>query len=170
MRKILLAFLLAALPAGGTAQQASQKPSQPEQPTRQDGVAQRGDHVMGFSHEATTHHFRLFKDGGEIVVVANDPDDKATIEQIRIHLSHIVGMFSNGNFNAPELIHNSNPPGVATMTRLKSDIRYTVTEVDRGARIRILTSSPETTDAVHAFLLFQIIDHKTDDSPAIAGT
>jgi hypothetical protein len=57
---------------------------------------------------------------------------------------------------------------VATMTRLKSEIRYTVSEIDRGAKIRILTSSPETTDAVHAFLLFQIIDHKTGDSPAIS--
>ena len=169
MRKILLAFLLAALPAGAAVQQAPQQASSPDQRARQDGLAERGDHVMGLSHEATTHHFRLFKDGGEIVVVANDPDDKATIEQIRIHLNHIVGMFSNGNFNAPALIHDTNPPGVATMTRLKSDIRYTVTEVDRGARIRILTSSPETTDAVHAFLLFQIIDHKTGDSPVIAG-
>jgi len=29
------------------------------------------------------------------------------------------------------------------------------------ARIRIETSSPETTDAVHAFLLFQNVDHNT---------
>ena len=77
-------------------------------------------------------------------------------------------MFSNGNFNAPMVIHDTNPPGVATMIRLKSDIRYTLSEVPQGANIRIRTSSPETTDAVHAFLLFQIVDHKTGDSPAIA--
>jgi hypothetical protein len=165
MQKMLLAFVLAALAVCLVAQQ----PQQPEQNTRQGGVVQRGDHVMGFSHDATTHHFHLLKDGGEIVVTANDPNDKATIEQIRIHLSHIVGMFSNGNFNAPTLIHDTNPPGVATMIRLKSDIRYTVTEIDRGARIRIETSSPETTDAVHAFLLFQIVDHKTGDAPTIGG-
>jgi hypothetical protein len=165
MRYILLACLWITLPICASAQQASP----PAEPTRLDGVAQRGDHVMGFSHEASTHHFRLLKDGGEILVEANDPNDKAGIEQIRIHLSHLVNMFSDGNFNAPALIHDTNPPGVATMTRLKSDIRYTVTETDRGAKIRILTSSPETTDAVHAFLLFQIIDHKTGDSPVIAG-
>jgi hypothetical protein len=33
-------------------------------------VVKRGKHVMGFSHEATTHHFRLFKDGGGIAVTA----------------------------------------------------------------------------------------------------
>lgn len=53
---------------------------------------------MGFSHDTTTHHFHLLKDGGEIVVTAKDPKDTAGVEQIRMHLSHIVGMFSNGNF------------------------------------------------------------------------
>ena len=163
MQKMVLAFLLTALPVWLVAQQ----PPQANQNTRQDGVVQRGDHVMGFSHDATTHHFHLLKDGGEIVVTANDPNDKASIEQIRMHLSHIVNMFSNGKFNDPMLIHDTNPPGVATMIRLKSDIRYTVSEIDRGARIRIETSSPETTDAVHAFLLFQIVDHKTGDAPTI---
>jgi len=146
-----------------------QQVSQPEQSTRQDGVVQRGDHVMGFSHDATTHHFHLLKDGGEIAVTANDSNDKTSIEQIRAHLNHIVGMFSKGNFNAPMLIHDTNPPGVATMTRLKSDIRYTIFEIPRGAKIRIETSGPETTDAVHAFLLFQIVEHKTGDAPTIGS-
>jgi hypothetical protein len=165
MRSVPLASLLAILPVFALAQQTSP----PSEAARQDGVVQRGEQQMGLSHDATTHHFRLFKDGGEILIEANDPNDKASIEQIRVHMSHLVNMFSNGNFNAPMFIHDTNPPGVATMTRLKSDIRYTVTETDRGARIRILTSSPETTDSVHAFLLFQIIDHKTGDSPAISG-
>jgi len=165
MQRTILAVLLAALPTCSLAQQASQS----GQSSRQEGVVQRGDHVMGFSHEATTHHFHLLKDGGEIVVTANDPNDKTSIEQIRTHLNHIVGMFSNGNFNAPMLIHDTNPPGVATMTRMKSDIRYTIFEIPNGAKIRIETSSPETTDAVHAFLLFQIVDHKTGDAPTIGS-
>jgi hypothetical protein len=55
------------------------------------------------------------------------------------------------------------------MVRLKSDIRYTISEMPQGAKIRIETSSPETTDAVHAFLLFQIVDHKTGDAPTIGS-
>ena len=56
---------------------------------------------MGFSHDATTHHFHLLKDEGEIIVVAHDPNDKKSIDEIRMHSSHIAGMFSSGNFNAP---------------------------------------------------------------------
>lgn len=136
--------------------------------SRQDSVDPRRDHIMGFSNDLTTHHFHLLKDGGEIVVTANDPKHAESVKQIRMHLSHIVNMFSNGNFNAPMVIPDTNAPGVATMIRLKSDIRYTFSEVPQGANIRIKTLSPETTDAVHAFLLFQIVDHKTGDSPAIA--
>src|ERR1700747_2713650 len=139
------------------------------QSDRKSEVVKRGDHVMGFSHEATTHHFRPFKDGGEIAVAAKDPNDKASIEQIRTHLGHIVKMFSAGNFNAPMLIHDTNPPGVATMTRRKEQIRYEFSETDRGGRIRLITGSPETTDAVHAFLLFQIVDHQTGDVPTISA-
>ena len=122
---------------------------------------------MGFSHEKTTHHFLLFADGGEIAVSANDPADKASIDQIRTHLSHIAKMFADGNFQAPMLIHDTNPPGAATMGRLKDQIRYTFTETASGASIRITTTNPATTDAIHAFLLFQILDHHTNDSPAI---
>jgi hypothetical protein len=165
MRKLAFLSLFCILSVCSVAQQKTQ----PDQSTRQDGVVQRGDHVMGFSHDATTHHFHLLKDGGEIVVTANDPNDKTSIDDIRTHLKHIVGMFSNGNFNAPMLIHDTNPPGVATMTRLKSDIRYTVSAIPRGAMIRIETSTSETTDAVHAFLLFQIVDHKTGDAPTIGS-
>ena len=164
MRTCLSVCFLAIFCAASLAQQSSTSDK-----SRQQGVDQRGDHVMGFSHDATTHHFHLLKDGGEIVLTANDPDDKASIDQIRAHLNHIVGMFSNGNFNAPMLIHDTNPPGVATMVRLKSDIRYTIFEIPQGAKIRIETSSPETTDAVHAFLLFQIVDHKTGDAPTIGS-
>jgi|SRR5579859_7863547 len=165
MRTTLLLFLLAILPGMANAQQNPLA----DQDKRSEDVVKRGEHVMGFSHQATTHHFRLFKDGGEIAVTAKDPNDKASIEQIRAHLGHIVKMFSTGNFNAPMLIHDTNPPGVATMTRRKEQIRYEFSETDRGGRIRLITGSPETTDAVHAFLLFQIVDHQTGDAPTISA-
>ena len=55
-----------------------------------------------------------------------------------------------------------------TKLRIKEQIRYEFSETDRGARIRLVTSSPETTDAVHAFLLFQIVDRQTQDAPTIS--
>jgi hypothetical protein len=163
MRTVQLLFLLVILAGVANAQQNPP----PAQDKRSEDVVKRGEHVMGFSHEATTHHFRLFKDGGEIAVTAKDPNDKASIEQIRAHLGHIAKMFSSANFNAPMLIHDANPPGTATMTRLKEQIRYEFSETERGARIQLVTAGPETTDAVHAFLLFQIVDHQTGDVPTI---
>jgi hypothetical protein len=65
-------------------------------PIRQEGVEQRGDHVMGFSHDLATHHFRLLKSDSEIVVNANDQKDTASVDQIRRHLRRITSMFSNG--------------------------------------------------------------------------
>src|SRR6266404_2025968 len=132
MRAMRLLFLLVIL--AGVAN-ARQDPT-PDQDKRSEDVVKRGEHVMGFSHEPTTHHFRLFNDGGEIDVKANDPKDKASIDQIRTHLGHIAKMFASGNFKAPMLIHDTNPPGTATMTRLKEQIRYEFSETDRGARIR----------------------------------
>ena len=124
---------------------------------------------MGFSHEKTTHHFLLYANGGEINVSANDAADKASVDQIRMHLGHIAKMFASGNFKAPMLIHDTTPPGVPTMTRLKESIKYEYAETERGARIRLVTDNPQAVDAIHAFLLFQIIDHQTGDAPAIAA-
>jgi hypothetical protein len=65
------------------------------------------------------------------------------------------------------LIHDTNPPGVPTMTRLKDAIKYEYSETERGARIRLVTENSQAVDAIHAFLLFQIIDHQTGDKPSI---
>jgi hypothetical protein len=141
----------------------------PQTPGPQQGVVVRGDHVMGFSHEKTAHHFLLYPNGGEINVSVNDPSDKASIEQIRMHLGHIAKMFAAGNFKAPMLIHDTNPPGVPAMIRLKESIKYDYFETERGAGIRLSTENVQAVDAIHAFLLFQIIDHQTGDKPSITG-
>ena len=140
----------------------------PQTPSSQQGVVKRGDHVMGFSHEKSTHHFLLYSNGGEINVSANDSGDKGSIDQIRMHLGHIVKMFAAGNFKAPMLIHDTNPPGVPAMIRLKESIKYEYFETERGARIRLITGNSQAIDAIHAFLLFQIIDHQTGDKPSIS--
>jgi hypothetical protein len=131
-------------------------------------MMQRGDQAMGFSHEATAHHFRLFRDGGEIEVQANDVKDAASVNEIRAHLGHIAKLFSAGDFNVPMFIHDTTPPGATNMAQRKDQIRYEYFETDRGAKVRIMTADPRATDAVHAFLLFQIADHHTGDSPKIA--
>lgn len=144
---------------------------QPKKTTNHDmsGMAdeqmnKRGDHVMGFDHTKTTHHFILGESGGSIEVTANSSDDAESREQIRMHLQHIARMFAEGNFKAPMLIHDQTPPGVPVMRELKSEIEYSYVEIDRGAAVRISTKNATALQAIHEFLRFQIKEHKTGDS------
>ena len=130
-------------------------------------VNRHGDHVMGFSHEKTTHHFELSYDGGAIDVRANDAKDIESRDQIRSHFHHIVQMFADGNFNAPMLVHSTTVPGTATMTRLKTLLHWDLQETPRGARINITADNKAAQDAVHDFLRFQIQDHQTGDCPMV---
>ena len=130
-------------------------------------VNEHGDHVMGFSHDKTTHHFELNYDGGVIDVRSNDVRDSESRDQIRSHFRHIAQMFAAGNFNAPMLVHGVAVPGTATMTRLKDQLHWNLQETPRGARITVLADNKEALDAVHEFLLFQIEDHKTGDCPVV---
>ena len=184
---ILLAAAILALSLSGGIQQekpASQEKAGPhdmsscpmheqQQAAAQDdhhkGVAERGDHVMGFSHEKTAHHFRLFADGGAIEAGANDAQDIASRDAIRAHFGHIVTMFAAGDFSAPMLIHTQNPPGTETMKKLREQIQYKLENSERGGRIRITTKNAEALQAVHTFLRFQITDHQTGDSTEITA-
>jgi hypothetical protein len=133
--------------------------------TAEEEMNKRGDHVMGFDHTKTTHHFLLKEWGGSIEVTANNSGDVESSEQIRMHLKHIAKMFAEGNFNAPMLIHAQTPPGVPVMQELKGEIEYNYEEIDRGAAVRISTKNPTALKAIHDFLRFQIKEHKTGDSP-----
>ncbi len=127
----------------------------------------RADHMMGFSHEKTTHHFELTQDGGLIEVRANDLKDTDTRDQIRGHFHHIVQMFTAGNFNVPMLVHAQNVPGTSVMSQLKEQIHWELQETPRGARIMITADNKPALEAVHEFLRFQIADHKTGDCTAV---
>jgi hypothetical protein len=130
-------------------------------------VDKRGDMAMGFSHEKSTHHFRVKTNGGAIEVTANDAADETTIKQIRSHLGHIAKMFAEGNFSAPMFIHDRTPPGVETMKRLKSEIKYEYSDLPAGGRVTISTANSEAVASIHEFLRFQISDHRTGDTTEI---
>jgi len=130
-------------------------------------VEERGDRVMGFDHEKTTHHFRLTSSGGAIEVTAKDAADSGSRDAIRSHLSHIARMFAEGDFEAPMLVHGRVPPGAPAMRRRKDVIRWHFEEIPSGGRIRVSTANAEALSAVHEFLRFQIEDHETGDSPEV---
>jgi hypothetical protein len=162
MRNVLFAALL----TYGLAAFA-QQPGQHEHDHHQ-AVNQHGDEVMGFSHDKTKHHFRLYRDGGAIEVEAIDPNDTASSDQIRLHLRHISQMFAAGDFNAPMLIHGQTPPGVPVLQKLKSEVVYGFEDGDKGAAIQIHTKNPESLKAIHEFLRFQISNHQTGDTTGIS--
>ena len=134
----------------------------------QQGVEQRGDQAMGFSHQMTTHHFVLTKDGGTIEVEADDPNDKASRDAIRQHLDHIATLFRKGDFDIPMFIHDQTPPGVSTMKRLKGEITYKAQATAKGAEVKIASANSEAVSAIHQFLKFQIKDHQTGDATDVS--
>src|SRR3979411_1891805 len=103
MNKILLPILLLATTFSfrASAQEvtASPGPGHSAHTGHAQGVDERGDQGMGFSHQLTGHHFYLFPDGGGIEVEARDPKDAKSQEAIRMHRNMSAGMFSEGNFS-----------------------------------------------------------------------
>jgi hypothetical protein len=128
----------------------------------------RGAHVMGFDQDKTVHEFRLHTDGGAIDIRTRDAADRANLAAIRAHLPHIAQMFADGNFEAPMLIHATDVPGTREMSTVKDRIRFKYVETGRGGRVDIFTIDPEALTAVHAFLRFQIADHRTGDSTVVS--
>ncbi len=133
--------------------------------SRQDPVmTARGNQVMGFDQDKTTHHFLLYEDGGAIDISVKDPADTVNRDAIRAHLPHVAMMFGGGSFSMPHEVHDIDVPGTATMARLKGAIAYEYRETPLGGRVDIVTTQPDALSAVHEFLKFQIADHKTGDS------
>jgi hypothetical protein len=126
-------------------------------------VENHGDQAMGFSHDKTTHHFLLSDTGGSINVTANDPNDSASIQAIRMHLEHIAAAFAGGDYSTPMFVHDGVPPGVTSMKILKDQIRFRYESIEAGARVAIASDNPLALAAIHDFLQFQITDHRTGD-------
>jgi hypothetical protein len=168
MTKILLPILLLATTFSSRAlsQQApaSSAPDCSAHTEHAQGVDDRGDKGMGFSHQLTGHHFYLFPDGGAIEAESRDPGDAKSQDAIRRHMSMIAGMFAEGNFSIPMFVHNTVPPGMETLKQLNKEITYSAENTLRGAQVRITTKNSDATKAIHEFLRFQIEEHRTGDS------
>jgi hypothetical protein len=136
-------------------------------PSHHADVDKHGAEAMGFDQQKTTHRFQLTRDGGVIRVVAKDAADTASIEQIRMHLSHQARMFANGDFAAPQHTHGTVPPGVPVMIKLKDTITYNYASLPDGAELRLRTANVQALSAIHQFLKFQIEDHETGDPESL---
>jgi hypothetical protein len=154
---LCMLFSLGPIPAAGVAAQDHHA-----------SADKRGAKVMGFDQTRTAHHFWLYADGGAIDVAVKDPADTKNRDSIRSHLPHIAMMFGRGDFNAPMLVHDSaNVPGTAVMAERKQTIRYQYADTPNGGRVNIVTSDPGALAAVHAFLKFQFVEHRTGDPTTV---
>lgn len=169
--RTVLTFLLLTMPLAGQDMQSCPMHAEHMKASsqHQSDVEQHGDEAMGFRHDKTTHHFRIYSDGGAIEVTADDSSDAASVEAIRAHLTHIAAAFSDGNFSTPMFIHSQVPPGVPTMQKDRAKISYTFETMPAGGRVRITTTDAEAVQAIHEFLRFQIEDHQTGDPTEVSS-
>jgi hypothetical protein len=126
---------------------------------RQAEVAERGQEVMPFDLDATTHTFTDTDTGGVQSVTADDPDDDRQIELIRGHLRKEKERFSRGDFDDPAAIHGEDMPGVAELADGYDRITVTYVERPDGAALVYTTNDPELVEAVHAWFERQVMDH-----------
>ena len=171
MKTVIAFLMLGALQLAAQDMQSClmHKEHMKEAAQHQADVEKHGDEAMGFPHDKTTHHFRLYSDGGAIEVTVNDKKDSQNLQAIRSHLTHIVTMFSNGEFSIPMFVHDQVPPGVPVMKEKHAEISYTFEELPEGGRVRIKTENRDALDAIHEFLRFQIADHHTGDTTDVGS-
>jgi len=130
-----------------------------EMTERQAAVAEAGRGVMPFDLEATTHIFEKMEEGGLQQVVADDPADADTIEQIRSHLSEQAERFAQGDFRDPEMIHGAAMPGLHELMMGAEQIVIAYSELSNGAQILYTTNDVDLVDAIHAWFDAQVADH-----------
>jgi len=166
-RNVIVVVATAAwLSAAAGAQQPQQGQAHDHDAQHRDMLT-RGAQAMGFDQERTVHHFLLYEDGGAIDVAVKETSDHANLHAVRQHLQQIAGLFKAGDFGKPAFTHAQEAPGTADMTRLKDRITYQYEETPAGGLVRIVTRDAAALAAVHAFLHFQIEDHRTDDSGVV---
>jgi hypothetical protein len=71
--------------------------------------------------------------------------------------------FKSGDFSIPHATHAELPRGAAEMIALKDAIDYHYAASPAGGHVRIAARTRAAVDAVHAFLRYQIEEHKTGD-------
>lgn len=120
----------------------------------------RGQAAMGVDQYTSTHRFDALPDGGRIEL-QRDTDDAEGIATIRAHLAGIAQAFARGDFRTPAAVHAREVPGTDVMAARRDAIRYAYRDLARGGEVRITTTDPQALAAVHAFMAFQRLDHRS---------
>jgi hypothetical protein len=124
-------------------------------------LQQRGETAMGVNQYTSQHVFEPLPNGGRIVL-QRQASDSVGVAAIRAHMDTISKSFGKGDFAVPGFVHaTGDVPGTAAMKRLKAEIIYTPQDLPGGAQVVISTRNPQAVSAIHEFLAFQRMDHRT---------
>ena len=126
---------------------------------REAAVARRGQEVMPFDLEATTHQFRKTSNGLVQTVVADDRADRRQADLIRRHLRSEAARFRDGDFGDPKRIHGPAMPGLAALEDGADRISVTYDDVAAGGQIVYATQEPDLVEALHRWADAQVADH-----------
>jgi hypothetical protein len=127
--------------------------------TRQSEVAERGQEVMPFDLEATTHRFLPTDDGLREEVTADQPGDTGQVTLIRQHLAEEATRFRAGDYGDPASIHGQAMPGLADLAGGADRIDITYTDLPAGAALTFHTTDPDLVRALHTWGEAQTSDH-----------
>jgi len=160
--RLSLALVAVLLPAGSAAAQGSGPPvaARSAADSAFAALQERGRRAMGVDQYTSTHRFDDLADGGRIELQRN-VDDAGGTGAIRAHLRDIQALFTAGDFRIPAMVHDMEVPGTKVMAARKAHLRFTFRELPRGGEVRIHTTDPEALKAVHEFLAFQRLDHRS---------
>jgi hypothetical protein len=126
---------------------------------RRAAVASRGQSVMPFDLDRTTHRFTRTGTGGEQTVVADDPTDTVQVGLVQRHLREEAARFARGDFTDPARIHGDHMPGLAELRAGGGRIAIAYEPVSAGGRITYTTTEPALVAALHAWFDAQVSDH-----------
>ena len=121
-------------------------------------LQQRGGVFMGVDQTRSAHRFDSLDDGGRIELVSLT-GDSADVAAIRRHFRTIADQFRQGDFRTPFAVHAEAVPGTDVMRQRREKISYQMSEVPRGAALRLLTRDPGAIDAIHRFMAYQRQEH-----------
>jgi len=126
---------------------------------RQEAVSDRGQEVMPFDLDRTTHRFTPRPDGLVQEVVADDPSDTTQTALVRQHLREEVNRFQAGDYGDPAQIHGDDMPGLAQLQAGAASIAVTYGDTVAGVEISFVTPEPSLVDALHQWGEAQVTDH-----------
>lgn len=133
---------------------------------RQADVRARGQQVMPFDLNRTTHVFAKTTVGGVESVLIKSSSDRDQLPLTRSHLRKEERLFSRGDFRDPMAIHGMQMPGIDALRRSAAEITITYRSLPRGAQLRYATDDPKVREALHEWFDVQLMDHGADARPA----